>query len=165
MRVVIPQRMVLRAAIVPKCDRVGLPVEAAVKFRRLDVATQQVEQRIAFELAEPVDPGREIFIDEERLAAGHRMRAHDRVLSARKAPFGDRMAEPAVIRELTVMRRGQPLDEPFDRIGEAVIGGIHAGKERVSAARRGLDHIEDAAHRRGRVARHIGMPLVADDDG
>src|SRR5580704_6535798 len=98
--------MMLGAAIIPESDGVRSPIKTALKFRRLSMAPQHVEQRVAFELVEPVDPLGEFPVHKERLAAGHGMRAHDGMLGARKTPFRHRMAKAAVIGGLAVMRRG-----------------------------------------------------------
>src|SRR5215475_15851597 len=50
--VIVPQRMVLRAAIVPKCNRVGRPLEAHTQLGGLDVPIEHFENRVAFALAQ-----------------------------------------------------------------------------------------------------------------
>src|SRR5476651_1329164 len=87
-REVIPHRVVHRRAVVPEGDRVGLPGEAALELRRLAVAVEHLEQGIALVFAQAHDVRREVAVDVERLAAGHRMGAHDRMLAARKALAG-----------------------------------------------------------------------------
>src|SRR5580658_2407716 len=76
--------MMLRGSVIPKCDRSGLPFEAAVKSRILDVPVQHFEQRIAFSALQLRDFGREPAIDIQRLTPGYRMRAHHRMLRARE---------------------------------------------------------------------------------
>src|SRR5215470_4986051 len=57
LRVVVPQRLMLEAAVVPEGDRMRLPAEPALEFL----------------------PGAEFAVDIECFALGHWMRAHDRV--------------------------------------------------------------------------------------
>ena len=57
----------------------------------------------------------EVRIDIKRLAAGHRMGAHDRMLAARKAAFLGRIAEPAAIDLGAVMDCRQSLAQKLDR--------------------------------------------------
>src|SRR5690349_8486938 len=76
MREVVEHRVMLGAAVVPERHRVGLPLEAALELRRLDVAIEHLEQRIAFVLLELRDAQGETTIDVQPLPAGHRMGAH-----------------------------------------------------------------------------------------
>ena len=46
--VIVPQRMVLRAAVVPKCNRVRRPLEAHAQLRGLNVPIEHFENRVAF---------------------------------------------------------------------------------------------------------------------
>src|SRR3954454_14999737 len=73
LRVIVPHRVVQGAAIVPERDRVRLPAEAAVEFRRLGVAVQHLQEGVAFEAAQALDRGGEVRVDEQRLAAGDRV--------------------------------------------------------------------------------------------
>src|SRR5262245_17944391 len=57
--VVVPQCMVLRAAVVPKCDRVLHPLEAHAQLGGLDVPIEHFENRVAFILAQADDVGGE----------------------------------------------------------------------------------------------------------
>src|SRR5258708_3323047 len=58
-RKVIPHRMMHCRAVVPEGDRVGLPHEAALEFRRLAMPVEHLEQGIALGLAQTDDRGRE----------------------------------------------------------------------------------------------------------
>src|SRR5581483_4407792 len=84
-REVIPHSVVHGAAVVPEGDRVGLPDEAALELRRLAVAVEHVEQRVALVPAEAHNARGEVAVDVERLATGHRMRADHRMLGPREA--------------------------------------------------------------------------------
>jgi hypothetical protein len=127
------------------------------------VAVQHFQDRVAFEPAQPLDPGREIAIDEECLAARHRVGADDRVLGLRKRFAASVVAKAAAIDRLAIVDRGQPFDELLDRRRQLVIGGIHAGEQRVAALRRDLGQIENAPERRLGIAGHVGMPFLAGD--
>src|SRR6266516_5803335 len=50
--VIVPQRMVLRAAVVPKCNRVRRPLEAHAQLGGLNVPIKHFENRVAFALAQ-----------------------------------------------------------------------------------------------------------------
>src|SRR4029077_20123298 len=59
LREVVPHRVVLDATVVPERHGIPLPAETALELRRLGMAAQHRQQRVAFEAAEPVDPGGE----------------------------------------------------------------------------------------------------------
>src|SRR5678815_904676 len=70
LRIVVPHRVVLHAAVVPERDRVHLPAEPAVELRRLDVAVEELQHRVALRPRELLDARGEAAVDVERLAAG-----------------------------------------------------------------------------------------------
>src|SRR6516162_647521 len=72
---VIVDRVVLDAAIVPKGDCVGAPAEAAGEFGPHQVAIEIVEQGRALSFAHAAEADREGAVDEQPLAPGLRMRA------------------------------------------------------------------------------------------
>src|SRR5258708_8948731 len=76
-RVVVERGAMHDAAVVPEGDRVVIPAEAALEFRRLDVTHQHLEQRVALVLLQALDALGEAAIDEQALSARHRMRPHD----------------------------------------------------------------------------------------
>ena len=45
--VIVPQRMVLRAAVVPKCNRVRRPLEAHAQLGGLNVPIEHFQNRVA----------------------------------------------------------------------------------------------------------------------
>src|SRR3954451_8897365 len=79
-RPVVPHRVVLDAAIVPERDRVLAPAEAALEQRVGHVLVQIVQNAGALVARDAVDVARKAFVDVERLAPGHGVRAHDRVV-------------------------------------------------------------------------------------
>src|SRR5689334_18372713 len=79
-RPVIPHRVVLDAAIVPERDRILAPAEAALEQRVGHVLVQIVQDAGALVARDAVDVARKTLVDVERLAPGHGVRAHDRVI-------------------------------------------------------------------------------------
>ena len=77
--VVIIQRVVLRAAIVPKGDRSRCPLKAAAKFFTLLYRVQAFEYRAAFLGRHTVDREGMRFAAVERFTAGLGVSAHKRV--------------------------------------------------------------------------------------
>src|SRR5688500_3676964 len=81
--VVVPERTMLGAAVVPERHRARLPAEAHLELRRLDMAEQRLQEAVALVLGEADDAHREETVDEQHLLARDGMRAHHRVLGAR----------------------------------------------------------------------------------
>ena len=159
-RVIVERRAVHGAAVVPEGDGVLLPAEAALELRRLAVAHQHLQKRVALVLLQALDALGEAAIDEQALAAGHRMRAHDGMdglgeLLVAALVFAARIDMGAGV------ERRQALDQPLDRLRQRLVGEIHVGEGRVAADRRRLVQVEDRAHRRLGLARHVGMPDLA----
>src|SRR5260221_11715790 len=113
-REVVPHGMMHGGAVVPEGDRVGTPGEAAVQLRRLAVAVEHPEQRIALAAAQPDDVRGEVAVHIERLASRHGMGAHHGMLIARKAAFLGLITEAATIDLRAVMYRCQPLTQKLD---------------------------------------------------
>ena len=61
----------------------------------------------------------------------------------------------------TGVERAQSLDQPPDRLRQRLVGEIHVGERRIAADRRRLVQVEDRAHRRLGLARHVGVPDFA----
>ena len=77
---VIVDRVVLDATVVPKGNCVGAPAEAAGEFGPYQVAVEIVEERRALFCAHAAEADREGAVDEQPLAPGFGMRADDGVL-------------------------------------------------------------------------------------
>src|SRR2546422_9384772 len=107
LRIVVPHRVVLDAAVVPERDRAHLPPEAALELRRLDVAIEELQERVALGLRELDDPGGEPRVNVERLASRHGMRAHDGMLGLRKHLALVLHAVAPAIDVLTLVARGE----------------------------------------------------------
>ena len=121
-RPVVEHGLVLAAAVVPERHRVLLPLEAAVKLRRLDMAEQHLEQRVAFVALELSDLRREAAVDEQQLALGHRMGADHRVLGLRELLVGRAIAAAVRMRLGAVVDRGEPFEITLHRIRQRLIG-------------------------------------------
>src|SRR6185436_12352761 len=74
------------AAVVPDRDRAGLPAEAAGEFGARRMPQEEFEQRGALPGCHPGKALRVGLVDEQRLAAGFGVRAHDRMLGYGLAP-------------------------------------------------------------------------------
>src|SRR5688572_29960684 len=74
------------AAVVPHGDRAGLPAEAAGELRARRVLQEELQQRGALLGRHPGKTLRVGPVDEERLASGFGMCAHDRMLGYGLAP-------------------------------------------------------------------------------
>src|SRR5262249_16906028 len=67
-RIIGPDREVLRAAVVPESDRVLLPAKTALEVRFLEVAVEERKQRGALEGRQLVDVRREAAVHVQQLA-------------------------------------------------------------------------------------------------
>src|SRR6202008_4541406 len=84
-RPVVPHRVVLDAAVVPEGDRVLLPAEAALEQWVCHVLVQIPQDAVALVARNPVYVAGKTLVDVERLFAGHRVGADDRVVGERVA--------------------------------------------------------------------------------
>src|SRR5438105_7801756 len=100
---IVPDRVMLGAAIVPECDRMRRPAEAHVPMRPRDMVVKEFQHAAAFGRRYFVNVTGELAIDEQRLAAAFRMTTDDGV-------NGDRIdIGVLVIAARIVMRRGLAL--------------------------------------------------------
>ncbi len=143
--VIVEHRVMLGAAVVPERHRVRLPLEAALEFRRLDVAVEHFQQRIALVAAELGDAQGEATVDVEPLLSGHRMGADDRMLGIGKLDVvAVGRLDAIVVRLGAVVQGGEAREHLLDRLGERLVGAIHVGEQRIAAAiGRHLGEIED----------------------
>src|SRR5260370_35671973 len=136
MRVIVAQRVVLDAAVVPEGNRVGLPAEPHLEFLPRAELAQEGEDRAALVSRQSVDMGGEVAVDVERLALRHRMGANDRMRCARVdlAAFGE--AHQRVVPAIDMvarMRRGQPFEIDLPAWGKRTIGRKLAGTNLIAA--------------------------------
>src|SRR5260370_15565364 len=74
---IVPDRIMLGAAIVPECDRMRRPTETHVPMRPRDMVVKEFQHAAAFSRRHFVNVTGELAIDEQRLAVALRM-THDR---------------------------------------------------------------------------------------
>src|SRR5215469_16883099 len=96
LRVVIPQRQMLGAAIVPERDRAGAPSEAALKFGIFDVPEEHLENRVTLTVLQLLDSSGEHPIHVNSLAPRLRMSPYHRMLRVREC-FSTTWSGPAAL--------------------------------------------------------------------
>src|SRR5258708_91412 len=161
-RPVIPHRVMLDTAIVPECDRVLLPAKAALEERVRHVLVQIAQHAVALVARQAVDVARKALVDVERLPAGHRMGAHDGVVGGGIALLildTEILVLPAIV--LAVMPSGETFEILLQAVAKRLVGRVHVREQRVAAARRAFPDVEDRAHRRLGIARHVRVPALA----
>jgi hypothetical protein len=67
----------------------------------------------------------------------------------------------AAIDVLAAMDGGHPLEEALHRLGQRLVGRVHAGEQSVAAHRGQLLQVEDAPHGGLGVAGHVRVPVLA----
>src|SRR5581483_2064326 len=95
---------------------------------------EHLQNGIAFDLLKTGDAHREYPVHEEALPSGYRMGTDYGVFRAwvRFACIVD--AVSSSVEALPCMDRGQAGKHLLDRVGKRLIGQIHVGKQRVTAA-------------------------------
>src|SRR5262245_5379445 len=161
LRIVVPHGVVLDAAVVPEGDGALLPAEAALELRRLHVAEEELEHGVALRPLELDDARGEAAVHEEGLAAGNGMGADHRVLCLGEDAALVLHAVAAAVHVLALVERGAVLEEALRRLGQRLVGRVHAREERVAAHRGQLVHVEDAAHGRLGIAGDVRVPHLA----
>ena len=81
--IIVPQRMVLRAAVVPKCNRARRPLEAHAELGGLNVPIEHFQNRVAFALAQTDDVRGKKAIHEQAFLTCLGMRPNNRMLGTR----------------------------------------------------------------------------------
>src|SRR5262245_2814591 len=130
--VVVPQRMVLRAAVVPECHRIRLPLEARAELGGLYLPIEHFEDRVAFTLAQTDNMRGEEAVHEQTFPAGFGMRANNRMLSARVSLAAIIISVAATIVLLAIMDGGQAVDQLADWLRQHLIGKIHVGEQGIA---------------------------------
>src|SRR5215469_16480273 len=111
LRVIIPQRQMLGAAIVPECDRAGVPSKAALKLGIFDVPEEHLENRVALALRQLHDFSGEHPIHVKCLAPRVRMSPYHRMLRVWEG-FSTTLSRPAAfVVACTVMDDGQAVQK------------------------------------------------------
>ena len=91
LRVIVPECLVLDAAVVPESDRMRLPSESHLEFLPCAELAQKLQNSVTLFSRQSIDMGGEPAVDVERLALCHRMGANNRMRCLRidLAAFGD----------------------------------------------------------------------------
>ena len=76
-RPIVPDRLVMRAAIVPERDRMRTPAEAAGPFRLVAMIDQESQHPVALESRQFIDLRGEVGVDVNNLLAGDGIRAQN----------------------------------------------------------------------------------------
>ena len=136
----------------------------AAELRRVDVLAEKIEQGTAFRVRQALDPRREDGVHEQRLAAGHRMGADDRVQGLRIDVFAvAHFAGSLVAPEIAVpalMLRLEGAEERLHRLRKRVIGGVGAREHGVAANIRRLLDMQNATERRFGITAYIAVPTL-----
>src|SRR5438105_3519753 len=122
-RPVVPDRLVLRAAVVPERDRVRAPAETAGPLVAVAVLVQELEDRLALVARKLVDVRGEVGVDVDRLPARDRV-AHDHRVHAHRRAGTEHAG--AVVRGA---QAGEVLLHP---VRERVVRGVHAREAGVA---------------------------------
>ena len=108
----VPDSVMLRASVVPQCQRVRLPPDTAMKAQRCgDVRKQHVEQCPALPSSQFPDVRRETAVHVEHLAAGDRVNGHDGMFVSRIATLGRSRSVAADVGHATVVNGREPFEK------------------------------------------------------
>src|SRR5262249_12538006 len=108
-RVIVPKRMVLGAAVVPECDRICLPLETHAQFGGLHVPVEHLENRVAFARAQADNARGEEAVREQAFPTRLGMRPDDRMLGTRINPSAIVIAVAAAVVLLAVVDRREAV--------------------------------------------------------
>jgi hypothetical protein len=163
--VTVIHRVVQNAAVVPECNAISVPGEAAGEFRLHLVREQEVEDRRAFLVGHADDAGGVRHVHEQRLAAGLGVRANDGVFGAvfllgfLAAAFLDAVfARSAHVGLGAAADALQALQQALHGGRQRVVGGVLAGEQRVAAIRRHFPGQQRRAHGRLWQVGGVRMP-------
>src|SRR5947209_17928847 len=112
--VIVPQRMVLRAAVVPKCNRVRRPLETHAQLGGLKVPRKHFENRVAFALAQTDNMRGEEAIHEQAFPTCLGMRPNNWMLRSRIDSSAIVIAVAAAIMLLAIVDRCEAINELAD---------------------------------------------------
>lgn len=172
--VVVAVGVVGGAAVVPDADVTDLPAVPDGVLRQGLVGEQQVEDAAALGVRDARDVRGEPRVDEQALATGLRVDAHDGVLD--RGQLGDLLAVPHVADPPTpaqvgstplavaVVHGGQPVGLVAHRCGERLVGQLAVHPARVTAVRRELYRAQDRAQRRLLHEGDVGVPDVGEGE-
>lgn len=106
LRIVIPQRQVLCASIVPERYGIRLPSKSALEFSTLEVPEKHLKNYVALTLLELDQARSEQAVDEQSFAAGLGMSPHYRMLSAWELGVVRCDRLPSLVIARAIMNRG-----------------------------------------------------------
>lgn len=169
---IIIDRIVLHAAIIPKGNAPNIPTKPACKFRHDLVAEQKLQQGRGFVFGPTLKMGGVRHVDIECLAARFGVRPDDRVsrLEGRVGRTVPAVAD-AVFPSLAHVCFGRGADRSQGRerclesFREALEGGVLVGEQRVSTVGRDLFRQQHRAHGRLVKVGRVAVPDAAEVDG
>ena len=136
---IVPERLVLGRAVVPKGNRADLPLEAALELGSRRMLKKALQQVLALLRLQSNDPAGENTVHKKRRTTADRMRSHHRMFRLRiRLPgiLGPIIAAPVML--LAIVQRGQATQVLLLLSGKRRKGGHHVGKQRVPPGRRHL---------------------------
>ena len=169
---IVVQRIVKRAPVVPDGDVADSPAEPALKLRQNLVPEEMGQQAGAFFFGPSVEPDGVTGTGVKGFAPGLGMRTHDRVAGLhgigihRLALLGD--ACGARCRHLGLAggadhaQAGQRLLQP---VRQPVPGQMLVGEQGIAANRRQFDRLQHRRHRWPLLIDRVGVPDTAEIDG
>ena len=171
--VVVVDRAVLGAAVVPERQRARRPAHAAGELGPRLLRLQEFDQRRALLLAHVAKADGVAAADVQGLAPGLRMGARHRVLGLERVGLVGavdlhradalvHVAASAAVLEARAVHAHQGVDQLLHAVRQGVVGRARVGEQRVAAARRRLDRIQQRSERRLRKVGGIGMPAAAE---
>ena len=125
-----------------------------------------MQQHAPFFFRQLVDVGREMAVDEQRLALGHGMGANDRMRCPREhlaLVVAAHQHVGSAVDVIAGMGRGEPFEIDLHARRKRIVGCILAGKEGIAAGARHGVQVEDAAERGLLVAGDVRVPILAAD--
>src|SRR6516162_262955 len=168
---VVVDRVMLGAAIVPERDRADLPAEAAGEFRTLVVREQILQQRCALLFGHVLEAHRMAAVDIKRPAAGlrvgsdHGMLGHVFALGVGSGGIAD--AVLAGLHNVGLGRgigRDEAIEQPLHPWRQGLVGEIHVRKQGVAAIGRQFARDQHCAHRRPFEVSRVTVPEPAEID-
>src|SRR5262249_53221911 len=133
-RVIVPQHVMLSAAVVPECHRIRLPLEAHAELGGLYLSIKHFENRITFTLSQTNNMRGEEAIHEQAFPTSFGMRADNRMLGARVSLAAIVIAVTTPIVLLAVVDCAQAVNQLSDWFRKHLVGKIHVGEHGIAAA-------------------------------
>ena len=168
---IIIQRIVQRASIVPDRDVADTPAQPALEFGPNLVLEEKGEKTGAFLLGPALERGRVAGAEIKRFAAGFGMRAHNRMDRRQRVDIGAiaGLLDPRGPRRRDLCLVGgadntQPAKHLLQPVGKTLIGKFLVGEHRIAADRRQFDGLQHRRHRRFVLIDGIGVPDTAEID-